>query len=241
MKVGLRSLKVGKVGGGAVGGFAVGKVGGCGVGKVSRLAGMLAILLASGTVLGAPPQGRLSRLSRPFRPAIAEAQEPVKIRAMGDPRPGDEAPAFSLPYFTTEGPGPAEQPFTLRAELGRVVVLAFCRGLTDSTAVVLLRTLTARYDSLFPGQVAVAAVVPDAGPALVEASRANSLQIKLLADTAENVRRMFGVERNQSAVYIIGPTGRVVWRDLRFNPLLARGYGRIRREVDQAAGRSGLQ
>jgi peroxiredoxin len=89
--------------------------------------------------------------------------------------------------------------------------------------------------------VAVAAVVPDAGPALVEASRANSLQIKLLADTAENVRRMFGVERNQNAVYIIGPTGRVVWRDLRFNPLLARGYGRIRREVDQAAGRSWLQ
>lgn len=216
----------------------VGKVAAFGVGKVSGLGRSLACLLALGTVLGAVPEGRLSRLYRPFQPTAGQAQDPVRVHTMGDPRPGDEAPAFSLPYFTTEGPGPADQPFTLRAELGRVVVLAFCRGLTDSTAVVLLRTLTARYDSLFPGEVAVAAILPDNGPALVEASRANSLRPKLLADSAERIRRLFGVERNQNAVYVIGPTGRVTWRDLRFNPLLATGYGLIGQKVNEAAGRT---
>ena len=180
---------------------------------------------------------RLTRLTRPtaltrlIRPTIAEAQEPVKVRLMGDPQKGKEAPAFSLPYFTSEGPGPADQPFTLRAELGRVVVLAFCRGLTDSTAVVLLRTLTARYDSLFPGEVAVAALLPETGAALAAAARDNTLRIKLLPDSTESIRRLYGVERNGTSVYVIGPTGRVLWRELRFNPLLATGYDRIRQEV----------
>ena len=72
------------------------------------------------------------------RPSASQAQEPVKAHVMGDPMPGREAPAFSLPYLTAEGPGPADQPFKLRAELGRVVVLAFVPGLTDSAAVLLV-------------------------------------------------------------------------------------------------------
>ena len=164
-------------------------------------------------------------------PARLPAQEPVKARLLGDPSPGSEAPAFSLPYFTREGPGPVDQPFTLRAELGRVVVLAFCRGLTDSAAVVLLRTFTSRFDSLFPGEVAVAAVLPDGESALAGAARDNALRIKVLPDTAGRIRRLYGVQRGATGVYVIGQNGRVVWRDLRFNPLLATGYDQIHQAV----------
>ena len=204
--------------------------------RVSRVTGRhflaLALVLASPLATDWLPETvRPTRLTRLTRPAIAKAQEPVKVRLTGDPQKGAEAPAFSLPYFTSEGPGPADQPFTLRAELGRVVVLAFCRGLTDSTAVVLLRTLTARYDSLFPGEVAVAALLPEPGAALTAAARDNTLRIKLLPDSAGRIRRLYGVERGYTGVYVIGQTGRVLWRDLRFNPLLATGYDRIRQEV----------
>ena len=206
------------------------------VGRVGRIIWRhgvaLALVLVSPTAMDWLPETiRPTRLTRLTRLASANAQEPVKVRLTGDPQKGSEAPAFSLPYFTSEGPGPADQPFTLRAELGRVVVLAFCRGLTDSTAVVLLRTLTARYDSLFPGEVAVAALLPEPGPALTAAARDNTLRIKLLPDSAGRIRRLYGVERNSIGVYVIGQTGRVLWRDLRFNPLLATGYDRIRQEV----------
>ena len=45
----------------------------------------------------------------PFRSSVLMAQEPVKAHVMGDPMPGREAPAFSLPYLTAEGPGPADR------------------------------------------------------------------------------------------------------------------------------------
>jgi thioredoxin-dependent peroxiredoxin len=168
-------------------------------------------------------------------PSRLLSQEPVKIRLTGNPTPGTDAPASSLPYFTAEGPGPADQPFTLRAELGRVVVLAFCRSAADSAAVTLLRAFASRRDSLFPGDVAVAAIVPDRGDSLLAVARGKSLQIKLLSDSGQRVRRLFGVDRSATAVYVVGLDGRVAWRELRFNPFLATAYDRLRRAVIEAS------
>jgi len=162
------------------------------------------------------------------------AQEAVKAHVMGDPLPGRDAPAFSLPYLTAEGPGPVDQPFKLRAELGRVVVLAFIPGLTDSAAVTLVRNLTTRSDSLFPGEVVVASVASASGSRLEPSARTLGLTMKLLPDTSESVRRLYGVTRGSIAVYVIDALGRVSWRDLNVNPYAKSSYSRIRDAVAKA-------
>jgi peroxiredoxin len=153
---------------------------------------------------------------------------------MGDPLPGRDAPAFSLPYITAEGPGPSDQPFRLRAELGRVVVLAFVPGLSDSAAISLVRTFTSRADSLFGGEVVVASVVSAPGGQLEQAARTLDIRLKLLPDTAGAVRRLYGVTRGSIAVYVINPLGRVSWRDLNVNPYASASYMKIRNAVAKA-------
>jgi peroxiredoxin len=186
--------------------------------------GLLFVVLA----LPACPSSRL--------PALV-AQEPIKAHVMGDPMPGREAPAFSLPYLTAEGPGPADQPFKLRAELGRVVVLAFVPGLTDSAAVALVRTFTSQADSLFAGDVVVAAVA-SAGRGRLE-SHAQSLgtRLKVLPDSSEAVRRLYGVSRGSIAAYVIDPLGRISWRNLALNPYAKATYITIRDAVRKAGQR----
>lgn len=164
-----------------------------------------------------------------FGPATLQAQVPVRARTMGDPLPGREAPAFALPYATADGPGPA--PFEIRAELGRVVVLAFCAGTTDRAAQALMGAFASRGDSLFAGDVAVAAVLPGSPDSLAASAERMRLSYKLLADVDEDVRRLFGVEKGGTAVYVVGVDGRIVWRELDFNPFLARGYADIQAAV----------
>jgi len=165
------------------------------------------------------------------------AQQPVKAHLMGDPLPGRDAPAFSLPYVTSEGPGPEDQPFRLRAELGRVVVLAFVPGLTDSAAVALIRAFTSQADSLFAGDVVLASIAPVEGSRVQSAARSLGTRHKMLPDTTEAVRRLYGVNRGSIAVYVINPLGKVSWRDLNVNPYARSSYTKIREAVTKA-GRS---
>lgn len=173
-------------------------------------------------------------VSRSVRPSVLHAQETVRAHVMGDPLPGRDAPAFSLPYLTAEGPGPADQPFTLRAELGRVVVLAFIPGLSDSAAVALIQAFTSQADSLFPGDVTVAAVASASRDAIDDAARRIGIRMKMLPDTAESVRRMYGVTRGSIAVYVVNPFGRISWRDLDINPYSRTSYTIIRSAVTKA-------
>ena len=171
-------------------------------------------------------------------PARLPAQEPVKAHVMSDPLPGRDAPAFSLPYLTAEGPGPADQPFKLRSELGRVVVLAFVPGLTDSAAVSLIRTFTAQADSLFAGDVVVAAVASTGRGRLESPARTLGVRLKVLPDSAEGVRRLYGVTRGSIAAYVIDPLGRVSWRNLNLNPNARATYKTIRDAVRKAGRNS---
>jgi peroxiredoxin len=171
----------------------------------------------------------------PFRLASSQA-DPVRGYPMGDPRPGRDAPAFVLPYVRAEGPGPVDQPFAIRAELGRVVVLAFCPPSTDSTTVALLRGLTERYDSLFVGEVVVAVGLPGTSHQLVETARQLGVPFKLLADSTSRVRRLFGVDSRECGAYVVGPTGRIDWRMVRFPPRNATSYDRLRDAVRLAWG-----
>jgi peroxiredoxin len=165
---------------------------------------------------------------------LTAQEDPILAHPMGDPSPGRRAPAFSLPYVTAEGPGPAAQPFVLQAELGRVVVLAFCAGTADRAAASLLRAFATRYDSLFVGDVVVAAVMPGRADSLQRVAESNGLSYKLLPDSIGNVRRLFGVGPNDLAVYVIGLDGRVSWRDKAFNPFLAASYARLHQAIRKA-------
>jgi len=168
------------------------------------------------------------------RPSVATAQEPVRAHVMGDPLPGRDAPAFSLPYVTMDGPGPADQPFALRAELGRVVVLAFVPRLTDSAATSLVRAFSAGADSLVAGDVVVVAVAPLGVGTMATVARERGIKLKLLADSAGTVRRLYGVSRGSIAIYVMNPLGRIVWRDLELNPFAGASYKRIRDAVTKA-------
>lgn len=168
-------------------------------------------------------------------PLRVHAQEAVRAHLMGDPVPGQDAPAFSLLYATAEGPGPRDQPFVLRAELGRIVVLAFAAGVNDSSALRLFRSLADQYDELFPGDVVVAGVLPQSVPQLATWAGAHGVKGKVLADTGQQVRRMFGVDRGTIAVYVVGIDGRIAWRELRFTPSSASSYARLRDAVRKAA------
>ena len=162
------------------------------------------------------------------------AQDPVKAHVMGDPLPGRDAPAFSLPYLTAEGPGPADQPFKLKAELGRVVVLAFVPGLTDSAAVALVQAFTSRADSLFAGDVVVVAVASTGSGRLESPARTLGVRLKVVPDSSEGVRRLYGVTRGSIAAYVIDPLGRVSWRNLNVNPYGRDTYTTIRDAVRKA-------
>jgi len=172
---------------------------------------------------------------------LTAQQDPVHAHPMGDPTPGRRAPAFSLPYVTAEGPGPAAQPFMLQAELGRVVVLAFCAGAADRAAASLLRAFATRYDSLFAGDVVVAAVMAGEPDSLQRVAASNGLPYKLLPDSAGLVRRLFGVGPKDLVVYVIGLDGRVSWRDKAFNPFLAASYARLHEAIRQAGIFEGIR
>ena len=160
-------------------------------------------------------------------PAGLSAQEPVRAFTMGDPLPGSAAPAFVLPYVRAEGPGPEDQPFALRAELGRVVVLAFSPQPADSASVHLLRSFATRFERLFVGDVVVAVVTPLDLKAGVELAETLGLQFKVLSDPSGGVRRMFGVDQRGLGVYVITPSGRIGWRDIKLNPYREMTYDSI--------------
>lgn len=166
------------------------------------------------------------------RPSVATAQDPIRAHVMGDPLPGRDAPAFSLPYVTAAGPGPVGQPFVLRAELGRVVVLAFVPGFTDSASVALVRGLES--DSLWSGDVVGATLVPLGVGRLGSVVKDRGISLKALADSSEGVRRLYGVERGSIAVYVVNPLGKVAWRSLNVNPFSRSTYNSIRNEVSKA-------
>lgn len=168
------------------------------------------------------------------RPSVLNAQEPVRAHVMGDPLPGRDAPAFSLPYLTAEGPGPVDQPFKLKAELGRVVVLVFVPGLTDSAAVTLARTFSSQADSLFAGDVVIAAVASTGRGPLEAPVRTLAVRVKVLPDSTEGVRRLYGVTRGSMAAYVIDPLGRISWRNLGLNPYARSTYTTIRDAVRKA-------
>ena len=140
--------------------------------RLLGLAGLAALFLA------APPGAREGA-------AQERTGTGIRVRMVGAPRVGKEAPQVEAPYVTRAGPGPADQPFRLSAELGRGVVLLI--GAEDE----FLRELGARSGTGMPGIQVAVLVREDLAGAVGHAAELGT-PFKLLADPGGEIHRSFG-------------------------------------------------
>lgn len=119
------------------------------------------------------------------REGAAQERTGIRVRVVGSPSVGREAPQVEAPYVTRVGPGPADQPFRLSAELGRAVIILI--GAEDE----FLRELGARADSAMPG-IQVAVLVREDLARAAEHAAALDTPFKLLADPDGEIHRSFG-------------------------------------------------
>lgn len=168
-------------------------------------------------------------------PASLAAQNPSAFVVSG-PEPGSRAPLFVLNAAGKSGP--SERPFDLSLQLGRVVVLAFYQRDFTPTATKELTTFAERYAELFGDSTSVVGVGVDSLALHVSFAQSLALPFALLADSGLRVARLYGSVRADGyarySVYVIGPDGRVQWRDLRFDPTAPASYEALKEAVAAA-------
>jgi len=180
-----------------------------------------------------------SLIGLPFATAAAQDSTlgpPTAILVDG-PREGDRAPDFSLPWAsrdTTSG----EIWFSLSAQRGKVVVLAFYPRDFTPGCTAEMKTLTEQYGSLFGDDVVVVGISADSLQTHQRFASSLNLPFRLLSDLDQKVSRKFGsADRNgynRRTVYVIDPTGRVSYTDLRFGALDPKAYSRLKSAVRSA-------
>jgi thioredoxin-dependent peroxiredoxin len=153
------------------------------------------------------------------------------------PREGDRAPDFSLPWATKDTTGGASW-FSLSAQRGRPVVLAFYpRDFTPGSTAE-MKTLTEQYADLFGEDVVVVGISADSLETHQRFAQSLDLPFRLLSDPDQKVSRKFGsADRNgynRRTVYVIDRTGRVSYTELRFGALDPKAYSRLKAAVQAA-------
>lgn len=148
-------------------------------------------------------------MGAPVRSLRAQGDPLPRLSLVETPRVGKTAPELMAPYATAGGPGPADQPFRLGAELGRVVVLLF--GASDS----LILALAHGPDSLFAGRRIVAAVATRDAPS-VSAARAERLGVPYKFLTVDDpIVRRWGMNWSPAkgaVAWVVSPLGEIEGR-----------------------------
>ena len=155
-------------------------------------------------------------------PAAAQAgDQPVRLRLLLDDAPsvGRKAPAIVLPYATRSGVGPADQPFTLAREIGRVVVLVFYPGNFTAASTAEWQALRERSATLAPEGVVLVGISTDSLVSHVRFASDLDLPFKLLSDADRAIIQRYGVAdgpRARRAVVVVGADGTVRYLDPAF-------------------------
>ena len=166
-------------------------------------------------------------------PHQGQTQEPVRAGMVGRAKVGKPAPEVVLNYFTANGPGPADQPFRLTAELGRVLVIVFGpAGELDWW-----RSVSAGADTAWSGAYLVGVVRDDPDVVGRVASLLSNVRTKLLADPGGQGWRRYGVSRNQRALFVVGDDGRIVLAKGQFDPSAATEVALVTKAVRDAGSR----
>lgn len=175
--------------------------------------------------------------------APARAQEaagrPTAV-LQGGPVVGRLAPDFSLPWASRDGVGPADSPYQLWRDRGKTVVVAFYPRDFTSTCTAQMRTFTEQYDSLFGGDVVVVGINTDSLSTHSRFAAKLGVPFRLLSDPEQRVAGKYGSADNNGfpkrTVFVIGPDGRVKYRNMRFDALDPRQYAELGAAVRAARG-----
>lgn len=161
--------------------------------------------------------------------------EHVKAVLLGGPDIGRRAPDFSLPWASKDGIGPIEAPYQLASDRGKTVVVAFYPRDFTNGCTAEMRTFAEQYDSLFGPDVVLVAISTDSVETHNRFAKSLNLPFRLLSDPEQRVSKQYASKEeggyNRRTVYVIGPDGRVKFRNMRFNALDPHDYAELRQAI----------
>jgi len=172
--------------------------------------------------------------------ASAQKDSSVKAVLVGGPEVGRRAPDFSLPWANRDGVGPVEAPYQLASDRGRTVVVAFYPRDFTSGCTSQMRSFAEQYDSLFGPEVTVVGISADSVTTHSRFAASLRLPFRLLSDPDQRVSKQYASKDaggyNRRTVYVIGPDGRVKYRNLKFNALDPKSYTELQDAVKSVLG-----
>ena len=171
-------------------------------------------------------------------PAKDSSKGPPTAVMLSGPDVGRRAPPFQLPWANKDGIGPADQPYDLGLDRGKTVVLAFFPRDFTSGCTAEMRTFAEQYDSLFGPEVVVVGISTDSLATHTRFAASLNLPFRLLSDPRQDVARRYAANDRSGylrrVVYVIGPDGKVRYRNLRFNALDPKHYADLGAAVRRA-------
>jgi peroxiredoxin Q/BCP len=178
----------------------------------------------------------------PVASAQDKKSENVTAVLLGGPEAGRRAPDFSLPWATKDGVGPIEAPYQLAGDRGKIIVVAFYPRDYTSGCTAEMRTFAQQYDSLFGPDVVLVGISTDSVETHQRFASSLNLPFKLLSDPDQRVSKQYASKDkggyNRRTVYVIGPDGRVKFRNMKFNALDPRDYAELRQAIRAPGGES---
>jgi thioredoxin-dependent peroxiredoxin len=175
----------------------------------------------------------------PSLAAQADTGQPTAVLVSG-PEVGRLAPDFTLPWAGKDGPGPADTPYQLWRDRGKTVVVAFYPRDFTSSGTTQMREFGERYDSLFGQDVVLVAISSDSLATHGRFASSLNLPFRLLSDPEQRVARKYGSYGSSGfprrTVFVIGPDGRVKYRNLDFDAQDPKDYAALGRAVRSARG-----
>jgi peroxiredoxin Q/BCP len=188
------------------------------------------IIGLAGCLLAAPVSGL----------AAQAAGAPAKAVIVGGPREGTMAPDFSLPWANREKVGPADAPYELWRDRGKTVVIAFYPADFTKGCTAEMQSFGDQYDTLFGPDVVVLGISTDSLDSHRRFAASLDLPFRLLSDPDQKIARKYGSSgdggRTRRTIFVVGPDGRVKYRNLQFNALDPKDYAALGSAVQAARG-----
>jgi thioredoxin-dependent peroxiredoxin len=169
--------------------------------------------------------------------ASAQNKKPENVTAVlvGGPDVGRRAPDFSLPWASKGGISPIEAPYQLASDRGKTVVVAFYPRDFTNGCTAQMRTFAEQYDSLFGADVVLVGISTDSVETHQRFAASLNLPFRLLSDPDQRVSKQYGSKDkggyNRRTVYVIGPDGKVKFRNMSFNALDPKEYAELRQAI----------
>ena len=170
-------------------------------------------------------------------PVVTAQDSPGKVKVIlrGGPDVGQRAPDFSLPWANRDGVGPVESPYQLASDRGKTVVVAFYPRDFTKGCTAQMRTFAEQYDSLFGPNVVLVGISTDSVTTHSRFAASLGLPFRLLSDPEQRVSKQYASKDpegyNRRTVYVVGPDGRVKFRNLSFNALDPDDYTELRAAI----------